>query len=194
MTVRDLMPTAARRVAAVARGAAQADLHNPTPCTDFDLGTLVTHFAGTTSGMVRAARREALDPRNPWGAPPGLTEGDWASDLADNVEEVGQAWSDPEAWTGSVDLAGSSMPASMCGGMAFVEILLHGWDLAAASGQQLQLDPGVGEELRRVIAETAEHGRQMHAYGPEVPVPASADDFDHALGLAGRDPGWQAPA
>lgn len=193
MTVRELIPVAARRVAAVARNAASADLGNPTPCTDFDLRRLVRHFTGTTTGLARAGRREPLDPHDPWGSQMELADDDWSARLAGTIDAVGDAWCTPEAWEGLVNLGGSTMPAGSCGDMAFAEILLHGWDLAAATGQQLVLDAGVDTELRRVITETAELGRQMHAYGKEVPVPDRADDFDHALGLAGRDPDWRPP-
>ena len=59
-----------------------------------------------------------------------LDESDWAGQLADQVEARGQAWSRPEAWTGSVD--GAQMPAQAVGELALLELLLHGWDVARA--------------------------------------------------------------
>lgn len=72
-----------------------------------------------------------------------------------------------------------------------VELLFHGWDLAVATGQHLQVDPEAAASALRVVAETADMGRQMGAYRAEVPVPADATAFDRALGLAGRDPNWR---
>jgi len=191
MTVREHIDAAARYMAGVVGNAGGADLASPTPCKDFDLRQLINHFAGTTAGLARAGRQEPLDPDDPWGSEADVVaEGDWPTILADRVAAVGAVWSSPTAWAGVVDLGGSSLPAEACGDMAFAEILLHGWDLAAATGQQLIVAAEIGTTLRRVIEETAELGRQMHAYGEQVPVPPDASDFDHALGSSGRDPNW----
>ena len=43
---------------------------------------------------------------------------------------------------------------------------------------------------RRSGFQLSELGRQMGAYGPEVPVPDGATALDRLLGLVGRDPHW----
>jgi uncharacterized protein (TIGR03086 family) len=88
-------------------------------------------------------------------------------------------------------MGGQAMPAPMIGEMALAEMLLHGWDLARATGQQLVLSDEIGRELRRSIEETAELGRAMGAYGDEVGVPAQATEFERALAASGRDPRWR---
>jgi hypothetical protein len=85
------------------------------------------------------------------------------------------------------------MPAAMIGDMAFVEALVHAWDLARATGQQLEFPKPVAAELRRILEETGEMGRNMGAYGSEVTVDGG-DDAAWALGQAGRDPAWRPPA
>jgi uncharacterized protein (TIGR03086 family) len=188
-TTSTMMSEAGAAVAAAVRASAGADLASPTPCGDWDLRTLVRHFVGTSGAFVRAGRDKALDPDDPWGSNAVLDESDWAGQLADRVEGAGQAWSRPEAWTGSVD--GAQMPAQAVGELALLELLLHGWDVARAGHQDLTVSAELGAELLRCLEPTLEQGRQFEVYGAPVSVPPDAGPFDRALGLAGRDPAWR---
>jgi uncharacterized protein (TIGR03086 family) len=82
------------------------------------------------------------------------------------------------------------MPARMIGAMATGEIVVHGWDLARATGQPVGWDETLLTFLYDEVARTAELGREMQAYGPEFPVPHTAPVLDRMLGLTGRDPHW----
>jgi uncharacterized protein (TIGR03086 family) len=186
MNARELMPRAVESAVAVVDA---DDLAAPTPCTEFDVRALVNHFAGTTHWLAQVGRRAATDPDDPYGTKQDVTTGDWRSLLRDRVRDVGAAWAEPSAWEGTVEAV--QMQATMIGEMALVELLVHGWDLASATGQQLVVDDEVGAAVHRSIAETAELGQQMGAYGPEIEVPSDAPAFDRALGLAGRDPLWK---
>jgi uncharacterized protein (TIGR03086 family) len=188
-TTSTMMSGAGAAVAAAVRASAGADLASPTPCGDWDLRTLVRHFVGTSGAFVRAGRDKALDPDDPWGSNAVLDESDWAGQLADRVEAAGQAWSRPEAWTGSVD--GAQMPAQAVGELALLELLLHGWDVARAGHQDLDVSAELGVELLRCLEPTLEQGRQFEVYGAPVSVTPDAAPFDRALGLAGRDPAWR---
>ena len=168
------------------------DLGAPTPCAEFDLRALVEHFVGTSGAMARLGLGQPLDPENPWGGGEHATEGDWSARLRANLAAVGDGWSRPGSWTGDAQVGGSAMPRSMLGEMTLVEVATHGWDVARALGRSVELDPEVAEAVDRAVASTAELGRQMGAYGPEVAVPAGAPGLDRALGKAGRDPGWTA--
>jgi uncharacterized protein (TIGR03086 family) len=187
MTTTDAIGEACRTMTGIVRAAADTDLDSPTPCTDFDLRTLLTHFAGTTSGFARAGSSGDLDPDDPWGSKVELSD-DWPSRLADNLSQIASGWGRADAWDGSVE--GSRMPARALGEMGLIEVMLHGWDVARASGQSVEISDGLGAELLRCVSATAEQGRQFHAYGPEVEVAGDASDLDKALGLAGRDPNW----
>jgi len=83
------------------------------------------------------------------------------------------------------------MPASAMGVVALNEVLVHGWDLAVATGQPYRADPASTEaclELARQFAAVPEMRDQI--YGPVVPVPDDAPAMDRLLGLTGRDPAW----
>lgn len=180
---RELMSSAADRVCAAIGLIDQPDMSAPTPCTDFDLAALVDHFLGTTRLLIQSGRRRS-------DASEG-TDGPWQTRLTENLRELATVWSDPQTWHGEVPMGDRQMPAAMIGDMVYAEILLHGWDVTRAAGVELPVAEEMGSELRRGVQETAELGRQMKAYGPEVEVPDGASDFDHALGAAGRDPNWR---
>lgn len=184
-----MMSEAGATVASAVRASAGADLAGPTPCGDWDLRTLVRHFVGTSGAFVRAGQAKALDPDDPWGSNAVLAEPDWAGQLADQVATAGEAWSRPEAWTGSVE--GAQMPASAVGELGLIELMLHGWDVARAGGQSLEVSDELGAEVLRCLEPTLEQGREFEVYGPPVRVPADASAFAQALGLSGRDPDWR---
>jgi uncharacterized protein (TIGR03086 family) len=167
-----------------------ADLTGSTPCADFDLGTLVNHALGTTTALARLARKESLDPDDPWGSRTDDTQGDWPNRLADRLEATAAAWDNPAAWNGTLDLGGGDQPASSIGEMAFIEVMVHGWDVARATGRRPDVTDAVGAELLQAATGSAELGRQMGAYGSEVEVNSDASDFEQAIGVVGRDPNW----
>lgn len=77
--------------------------------------------------------------------------------------------------------------------VALDELVLHGWDLARATGQPFSCDAASTDA---VLAFTTEMARPENAeqreglYAPVVDVPSDAPALDRALGCAGRDPGW----
>lgn len=182
------MARAADPVVAVVEAVKPDQLELPTPCSDYDVRGLINHFAGTTAWLEQMGHRLPPDAGDPFGANSDITTGDWKTLLATRIRAVAAVWQEPSAWEGSIE--GVQMPATMIGEMALAELLMHGWDLAMATGQRVDYGDDVAQEVHRFVVETAEMGRQMGAYGAEVPVSRHATVFDRALGLAGRDPNW----
>jgi uncharacterized protein (TIGR03086 family) len=171
----------------VVRGAGPAALDRPTPCPEYDVRALLGHLSGWTTDRARAAalkRPIAGEPSEDVG--PG-----WADRYAEGARAAAEAWASPAAWEGTTSLSGEmEMPAEMVGGLLYAEYLLHAWDLAVATGQKLALDDDLAQALFGQVSSMAGMARQYQAFGPEVPVAASASPADRALGLAGRDPAW----
>ena len=84
-----------------------------------------------------------------------------------------------------------AMPKQAIGDMAFVEAILHGWDLAKGSGQDLQFDVAVVDRALEIMDQIGEMGRSREPSGPRS-VPDDATPFDKVLAQAGRDPEWSA--
>jgi len=153
----------------------------PTPCHDWTVRQLVDHQLEWGPALVAAARKELV--------PPGRIEG---AGLEEHFAALAEAWSDPAAWTGVTRLGGpTELPAAMIGGMVLGEVVVHGWDLAVATGQHPEWPADLLDFVHEEVAKTAEQGREMGVYGPAVAVPDSAPPLDRILGMTGRDPNWR---
>jgi uncharacterized protein (TIGR03086 family) len=176
MREHELIALAAPPTLTVLRGIRPDQLTAPTPCTEYDVQGLIGHLLHWAPALARASRHSDGN------APPSPEA---------QIKQIVAAWSVPEAWQGTTTMGGPhEMPARMIGAMATGEIVVHGWDLARATGQHVSWDEGLLQFLYDEVAKTAELGREMQAYGAEVPVPASAPVLDRMLGLTGRDPHW----
>ena len=188
MATHEHVHSAVETLQPVVAGVADDALDRPTPCTEYDVRTLANHLLGTVEAMRRIGASEDLDEDDPWGTGGDHMSDTWRDDLTGRLDGYAAAWDDPAAYEG--DAMGGKMPRSMIGGMAFVEVVLHGWDLAQGSGQQVQYDDGVVSAALEVMERIGEMGRSQGAFGTLVDLPEGASDFARVLAQAGRDPGW----
>jgi uncharacterized protein (TIGR03086 family) len=86
------------------------------------------------------------------------------------------------------------MPAPAMGVVALNEVLVHGWDVAVATGQEYRADPASAEACLGFSVDLAAGAPDARnaMFGPVVPVPEDAPVLDRLLGQTGRDPGWRA--
>jgi uncharacterized protein (TIGR03086 family) len=186
-----LVARAAAPLLEIVRDITPEQLGAPTPCTEFDVRRLLNHLLFWGPSLEGAARKEAVAPPAETEAEVDLIDGDWRAALEAHIERTATAWSRPEAWDGVTRMGGpTELPASLIGGMLVGELVVHGWDLARATGQHPTWDDELLAYVHDEVAKGAEQGRDMGVYGPEVPVPAEAPVLDRLLGLAGRDPAW----
>ena len=89
---------------------------------------------------------------------------------------------------------GVELPGEVCGLVATDEVLLHGWDVARATGQPYRPTDAECEAVLPIVTpdDQAPDGSGREIFGTVVAVPDDAPFFDRVLGLAGRDPAWSA--
>lgn len=172
-----LMKSATERTADVVRAVREEQLGLPTPCAEFDVKALINHLEGAADLFESLARKG-----------PKVEQGPYAGDFPERAERTLAAWSQPEAWEGTSPAMGMPMP--VLAQMYFVDVAVHGWDLAKATGQKYEPDADELAQLQRSIESLAEGGREHGVFGPPVTVPDDAPLFDRLLGVIGRDPAW----
>ncbi|CAL9616812.1 hypothetical protein SUDANB105_05746 [Streptomyces sp. enrichment culture] len=186
----DLAPQAAI-VARLAAGVPDDLLTAPTPCPGYRVRHLLGHITGLAVAF-RDAGRKKLGPTTD--TPPDSTlpdiGADWREELAAALAELPGAWDDPSAWTGMTRAGGVDLPGEVAGLVAVDELVVHGWDLARATGQDYAPDPAALRACHAFLGEAAEDPLRDGIFGPVVPVPDEAPLLDRAIGLSGRDPGW----
>jgi uncharacterized protein (TIGR03086 family) len=184
------MSNAAEAMAAIVRTISADQLSAPTPCAEYDVRALVNHLLFWGPSLEAAGRKEVVPPPAPTESEVDLLGDDWAAKLTAQLDRTAATWSAPAAWEGTTRFVGPESPARAIGGMVVIEMSVHAWDLASATGQALVLDDDLLAYLHEEVTASAELGRQYGVYGPEVAVPASGSTLDRILGLTGRDPAW----
>ncbi|MEU9448505.1 TIGR03086 family metal-binding protein [Streptomyces sp. NPDC048277] len=188
-TMIDLGPQA-RIVAALAERVTDGHLAGTTPCPAYAVRHLLGHVAGLSVAFRDAARKD-LGPTT--ATPPGTVTPDigpgWRAELPKALDELAEAWRDPDAWTGMTRAGGIDLPGGVAGAVAADELVVHGWDLARATGQRYVPDPAALEASYGFLRMAAQGERGP--FGPVVPVPEGAPLLDRTVGLSGRDPGWK---
>jgi uncharacterized protein (TIGR03086 family) len=184
----DLGPAAARLAGIIANIPDDA-LGAPTPCADYTVADLLDHVAGAAVAFRAAAIKQPLDaPSNVDGrnlAP------DWRTRIPTDLSALVDPWRASEAWEGMTRVGGIDLPASIAGVVALDELVIHGWDLAVANGQDGRCDvPGLDAVYETVQSFRA--GGLDGIFGPEVAVAPDAPLFDRILGVTGRNPAWRA--
>jgi len=160
----------------VLRGIEDGQLRDPTPCTELTVGGLVDHLVGSMAGLGRMAGAEVTP------APAGDVE----SRVAVAAEQALEAWR-RRGLDGEVSVGNNQMPATLAAGILSVEFLIHGWDLAVATGQKVQVTDeltayvlGIAEQLITPQARAGGSFAEAVEVGPDAPV------LDRLIAFSGR--------
>ena len=190
MATIDLAPTAAE-VARVIAAVRDDQLTDPTPCAGTSVAAMLDHLVGLTVAFRLGAEKSPM--AGGPSADPDHLPPDWRTRLPAQLDALVAAWQQPSAWEGLTEVAGARMPAAAMGVVALNEVLVHGWDLAAATGQPYDADTAAAQRCLQFAIELATGAPEVRngMYGPEVPVPDDAPVMTRLLGQTGRDPGWR---
>ncbi|MFC9555892.1 TIGR03086 family metal-binding protein [Rhodococcus sp. NPDC056960] len=182
-------------MAALVRGVRDEQLTASTPCPQLTVGDLLDHVDGLSSAFTAAATKAPLDGGSqPPSADAARLGTEWRHRIPERLAALAVAWREDTAWRGMTKAGGLDLPADVAGAVAIDEIVVHGWDLAVATGQSFSCDTELLTAAYEFVKASAEQNPDgtPGLFGPPVEVPESAPLIERLIGLSGRDPRWVA--
>jgi uncharacterized protein (TIGR03086 family) len=170
------------------------ELSKPTPCPLFNVGNVIAHVGGFAQAFTAAGRKERSDilEHPPTGDPLPLPD-DWRTSIPRDLDTLVKVWRNPAAWEGMTRIAAQDAPAEMVGATVSDEIVVHTWDIARATGREVETDDALLAAARQFLSAFASPDAAAGddvAFGPSRPAPGGASPLEEILALSGRDPRW----
>lgn len=157
-------------------GVTEADAGRATVCTEFTVARLAGHLTGSITAIGGAAGAVF-----PAGTPATLE-----AQVADAAQIALEAW-DGRGSEGTVTIGDSDLPAVVPLGILSIELLVHAWDFAQATGQQIAVPDSVTayvlEAAHKIITP---EGRRQVGFDPELPADPDAGVLERLIAFTGR--------
>ena len=168
-------------------------LGGPTPCRDTTVADLLDHLDGLCMAFTAAATKDQAGGSQGRAADGSRLGPDWRVRICGRLAGLASAWQDEAAWTGMTRAGGLDMPAVVAARVAINEVVVHGWDLAAATGQDYACETEPLQAAQAFVQSAVEQnpGGSPGLFAAPVSVPDSAPLLDRLVGMTGRDPAWQ---
>lgn len=159
---------------------------DPTPCTEWSVRDLVDHLV---TGNDLAARVLVGDSGRKDTASTDLRPDQRADAYRASAQRLLAAFASPGAMDRIVTVPFGRVPGVVALHLRLVEALVHGWDLARATGQPLRYDEDAAVRALEFTREKlAEVPSDRSPFGPPLQAPGDASALDRLAACLGRDP------
>lgn len=152
----------------------------PTPCAGWSVADLVSHLVTGNHAFAASVG----------GGPPpaaSLPDSDLAGAYLDSAASVLSAFAQPGALERVVTVPFGTVPGMVALHLRITEVLVHGWDLARATGQPAELPEDLAEaELSFNRPRLADIPADRRPFAPPQPVAAEAPAIDRLAACLGR--------
>lgn len=177
MEVLDQLDQLGPLLAAVVGGIRPDQLDNPTACADFTVRGVLEHMIGGARTFAAAFR--GLEPRQP--------------DTSDVLEGFGpaltglaEAMHSPGALERTIHAPFGDVPGDSFARFVVLDGLVHGWDLATATGQSYEPPDGLVAEVVAFGRQAVEPLRDGTTFGAAIEPPPSATPIERLAAFTGR--------
>ncbi len=153
------------------------DLSRPTPCAEYTVGDVGQHLVRSMV-LLASVAGEQID--TPVAGPLDTT-------VAATAEAALAAWRH-RGLDGSVAVGRSVLPASRAVEIIPLELLVHGWDIAHATGYDIEVTPEVAGYVLDRARELITEDKRGRSFAAEVPAGAGPTVLQRLIAFTGRAP------
>lgn len=181
----DDIQRALRATATIVDGIGPHLLDDPTPCAGWTVRDVANHLVGGMQvfAALLGSGDADEDPTRDW------IGDDLAAAYAAAADADRAAWSAPGALDGEVALSFATLPATLAGIIHLTELVVHGLDLAVATGREEQVDEGLAADLlgRMRAMGGIDAFRAPGFFGVELPTSPADPAHRQLLAYVGRE-------
>jgi uncharacterized protein (TIGR03086 family) len=169
----------------IVRGVDAADMDKPTPCDDYDVRALLNHVVSGNlwvAPLVAGKTIEEVGDRYDG----DVVGSDPSAAYNASAVAAGDAFAQQGAMEAPVAVSYGPVPGEVYAGHRFIDVLIHGWDIAIATGQDDTLDPDLVETCWAIVRPQLDLLQGSGAFGTAVDIPDDADSETRLLAALGR--------
>jgi|ERR1051326_1287919 uncharacterized protein (TIGR03086 family) len=156
-----------------------------TPCTEWNVKEVANHIIGENLWAVELLQGKTIaDVGNRLDG--DLAGADPAGAYTASVRSASLACAAPGAMDATCHLSFGDYSGSDYAAQLFMDSLIHGWDIARATGQDTALDPDLVQACLPIAEELTAQFRSAGVFGDNLPVSPEADSQTRLLALLGR--------
>ena len=157
----------------------------PSPCDGWDVRALLNHVVSGNFWVTPLVDGQTID------AVGDRLDGDLLGDdpaaaYDTSAAEAAAAFRRPGAMESPVAVSYGPVPGSVYCGHRFLDVLIHGWDLARATGQDATLPADLVDACLEVVEPQRDLLAGSGMFGTVQSVPATADRQTQLLAILGR--------
>jgi len=164
---------------AVIAGIAPEQLDRPTPCAEFTVRGVLEHMVGGAT-MFAASYRGA--------APTDPDLADVLGAIGPTLEDLGAAMNAPGALDRTIAAPFGEVPGDMFARFVVFDGLVHGWDLATATGQPYDPPEELVAEVEAFARGQLDALRDGETFAEAVEAPSGATPIERLVAYTGRRP------
>jgi uncharacterized protein (TIGR03086 family) len=162
---------------AVLQRLTEDDLSRPTPCTEYTVGDVGQHLVRSMVLLASVAGEPIDSP----------VAGTLDTQVAGSAEAALTAWRQ-RGLDGSVAVGRSVLPASLAVEIIPLELLVHGWDIAHATGPDIEVTPEIAGYVLDRARELITEDKRGRSFAAEVSAGGEATAMQRLIAFTGRAP------
>lgn len=162
---------------AVLRQLTEDDLSGLTPCAEYTVGDVGQHMVRSMVLLASVAGEQVDSP----------AAGTLEEKVAATAEAALAAWR-RRGLDGSVAVGRSVLPARLAVEIIPLELLVHGWDIAHATGHGIDVSPEVAGYVLGRARDLITEDKRGRSFAAEVPAGPDATVLQRLIAFTGRVP------